>query len=153
MRFLILSDSHGNVYNIRQVLLKHQGIENIIFLGDGVKDFENLGADLNGRKVTMVCGNCDFGCELPAVETLIAEEKKIYITHGHKFSVKYGTDSLLAQAYKERANLVLFGHTHNQYIDYIEGMHVVNPGSINEGFYAVADVTKQGIVISAMDIR
>ena len=115
MRFLILSDSHGNVYNIRQVLLKHQGIENIIFLGDGVKDFENLGADCEGRKVTMVCGNCDVGSLLPAVKILNAEDKKIYITHGHKFSVKYGIDSLLAQAYKEGANLVLFGHTHTQY--------------------------------------
>lgn len=152
MKAIILSDSHGNVYNVRAALSKHPDAGHIIFLGDGERDFDYLTEETGGRPLTMVCGNCDFGSSLNAVELLKIENQLIYCTHGHKHYVKYGLDNLLKEAETVGASLALFGHTHEQYTDYIDGMHIMNPGSINEYEYGIADITPQGIVLSKMTI-
>ena len=51
--------------------------------------------------------------------------------HGHKYNVK---SSLLPITYKGKevgADIVLFGHTHRAYLDEIDGMTIMNPGSVS----------------------
>ncbi len=152
MKTLILSDSHGNTYNVRDALTKHPDAGQIIFLGDGERDFTYLGEEIGNRALTMVCGNCDFGSDLSEVELLKIENQLVYCTHGHKHYVKYGLDNLLKEAETVGASLVLYGHTHEQFTDYFDGMHIMNPGSINEYEYGIADITPQGIVLSKMTL-
>lgn len=152
MRLLILSDSHGNVYNLQKALLKHPDAEQILFLGDGERDFSLLDEELKGRPVTMVSGNCDIGSMLHYTELLKINGQLIYMTHGHKQSVKYSDDILIQEAKKTAAKLVLYGHTHEQIVHRLNGMQIMNPGSINERKYGIADVTEMGIVLSEMDL-
>lgn len=147
-----MSDSHGNTYNVRAALAKHPDAGKIIFLGDGERDFEYLGEEIGSRELTMVCGNCDFGSALNSVELLKIENNLIYCTHGHKQFVKYGLDNLIKEAGTLGASLALFGHTHEQYTDYTDGMYIMNPGSINEYEYGIADITARGIVLSKMTL-
>ena len=60
MKYLVLSDSHGNVDNmVRAVeLVKPQGI---IHLGDGWRDVEELRELFPSLPLEHVPGNCDFG--------------------------------------------------------------------------------------------
>ena len=153
MKLLILSDSHGNVYNIRTALIKHRDADRIVFLGDGERDFDNVGEELAGRPLTMVCGNCDFGSLLNPVELLRINDRIVFCTHGHRQFVKYGTDELIMQGQKAGASLILFGHTHEQYESYFEGTYILNPGSINNYEYALADITEQGIVVNSLSLR
>ena len=51
---------------------------------------------------------------------------KFFLTHGHRYSVKYTLDALLNAAYFAGADMVLFGHTHR-------AMRVVNPGTAGVG--------------------
>ena len=152
MKLLVLSDSHGNVYNLRTVLLKHPEADKIVFLGDGENDFNDLSSEINGRSVTMVCGNCDFGSLLNTAELLKIKDKTVYITHGHRQHVKYGIDTLIEEGKYCGASLILFGHTHEQYSDFIDGMYILNPGSINNYQYALVDIENNGILISKMDM-
>ena len=152
MKVLILSDSHGNTYNVRAALAKHPDAGHIIFLGDGERDFEYLAGDIGTRPLTMVCGNCDFGSQLNDKELVRISGNLVYCVHGHKQFVKYGLDSLMKEAEETGASLALFGHTHEQYTDYIDGLHIMNPGSINEYEYGIADITEQGIVLSKMTL-
>lgn len=60
MKYLVLSDSHGNVDNmVRAVeLVKPHGI---IHLGDGWRDVEELRELFPSLPLEQVPGNCDFG--------------------------------------------------------------------------------------------
>ena len=67
------------------------------------------------------------------------------------YNVKYGLADLVRAGQEMQANVVLFGHTHIPMVDYREGMHLMNPGSLgmprgSNGTYGVLDVTEQGIV-------
>jgi len=64
--------------------------------------------------------------------------------------VKYSLSELLFAAQGRGADIVLYGHTHISHSEYIDGMHVVNPGSCSgmggSATYAIIDITKAGIV-------
>ncbi len=145
MRLLIFSDSHGTPYYMRKALMRHPEAEVIIFLGDGEYDFGTLAAELNGRPVIKVRGNCDYGSDLPQREIFDAAGYKVYCTHGYAEQVKYGMYLLSGQAADAQADLVLFGHTHEQTDFYEDGIHYLNPGSAADGFYGMADLLPEGI--------
>ncbi|MFR3419646.1 MAG: metallophosphoesterase family protein [Eubacterium sp.] len=43
---------------------------------------------------------------------------------------------------RRNADIVLFGHTHNQYTEYLDGLYIMNPGSVGmNGDYGVIDIT------------
>lgn len=48
----------------------------------------------------------------PEVLKLTLDGVKFFLTHGHRYSVKYALDALLNAAYFAGADMVLFGHTH-----------------------------------------
>ena len=55
---------------------------------------------------------------------------------------------IIDEAKKKGADIVLFGHTHLQYTDYIDGLYVMNPGSVGMfGQYGVIDITDKGDVM------
>ena len=58
---------------------------------------------------------------------------KFFLTHGHRYSVKYTLDALLNAAYFAGANIVLFGHTHRAVNETMQGLYVVNPGTAGVG--------------------
>ena len=58
---------------------------------------------------------------------------KFFLTHGHRYSVKYTLDALLNAAYFAGADMVLFGHTHRAVSETMQGLYVVNPGTAGVG--------------------
>ncbi len=146
MRILVVSDSHGDVFGLRCAMEAQQKAGMMIHLGDGERDMDGLAGANSTMKTVQVKGNADFGSLQPYNCVEIAEGKRIYCTHGHWEKVKYGDFDLLDAAKGAEADLVLFGHTHIPSKDYIDGIHLFNPGSIRDGDYGVVDITKAGIV-------
>ena len=63
------------------------------------------------------------------------------MTHGHLYRVKYDTAGLANAGLYRGADIVLFGHTHVPFWDSINGMTLLNPGSIGYGgTYALLEV-------------
>ncbi len=60
MRILVLSDSHGDFRRMYRVIEQHKDIDNIFFLGDGIKEFEDICDLYPQKKFHYVSGNCDF---------------------------------------------------------------------------------------------
>ncbi|MCQ2479130.1 MAG: metallophosphoesterase [Clostridia bacterium] len=149
MRIIVLSDSHGNSYNIRKAIDRQPKAELVVFLGDGEWDFKNCHIE---KPSIAVKGNCDWGSELPAY--IMTQEKgyNIYCTHGYAENVKYGNEWLKMRAEKYQAHIALYGHTHNPVTFYEDGIWFVNPGSIGEGSYAVIDLEDSGIMPVLMKI-
>lgn len=141
MRILVFSDSHGEVRRMKNLLARAE-VDAVLFLGDGIRDFEALQEDYRGKAVFMaVRGNCDFLCDYPAERVVSYEGVRILMLHGHTRNVKHGTETLEAYARGQGIDLVLYGHTHRAEDRYLppedgEGkpLRLFNPGSIGASY-------------------
>lgn len=152
MRILVISDSHGDSYSVRQAVLEQPTAEMMFFLGDGEYDLDIIRAS-SRLYIHKVKGNCDFGSILPAHIVDEVEGVRIYATHGYVERVKYGTGLLRQYAADNKATIALYGHTHNPDTTYSDGIWLVNPGSIRVGEYAVIDITSKGIMPILMKLK
>lgn len=152
MRILVFSDSHGTTHNMREAMQLHKNADAVIFLGDGERDFSYLTGMQEIKNTVCVSGNCDFYSQLNDNEIFTAGAVKIFCTHGHNEGVKYGTDTLINKALALGARIALYGHTHEPVTDYVDGLHIMNPGSIRSGDYGIIDITPAGIVCLNMKI-
>ena len=142
MRALVISDSHHDSISINMVLKLHREAEMVIFLGDGEDDFfsaDNI-ALMTDKKVVAVKGNCDLGSALNEEEFFTFGGKKVFALHGHTRGVKHTSEMLEAQAKKIGADIVVYGHTHNEKVEYIDKIYYMCPGSIRNGTYGIIDI-------------
>lgn len=155
---LIVSDTHGRTGRLnelveyRQKLMKNGEPLTIIHLGDGLSDLFSC-SQYNNIISHAVRGNCDFsitdrmspyGEEMPISRLIQLNRYKVFITHGHAFSVKSGYEEICREASRLNADFVLFGHTHLPILEYIEkgsirgiekDLVLFNPGSLGQSFY------------------
>lgn len=149
-KILVLSDSHERTEYMKKALALNADADLIIHLGDGAFD---LSRDLpeGCQRYVFIEGNGEYYGSFPIDrryrpqrKALIEfEGKKLFLAHGHNYDVKWGLEKLIAHAYEEGADVILFGHTHVPLIRYIpEGTELdyvgvsdrplllFNPGSI-----------------------
>lgn len=132
-KLLVMSDTHGDTLLAEKVLKKNSDIDIVIHLGDYYKDVYTLQQLYPDLRFEYVYGNCDFMTgNVPSEKVLEIEGQRILLTHGHRYSVNWGIDRLVSKAHTENIQLLLFGHTHIQQIDYGPGYIILNPGSISE---------------------
>lgn len=143
-----MSDSHRATGNLFEIVEKHiKATDLFIFLGDGENDFDDVLALYPDLKYERVSGNCDWYSTYPLYKSITAQGKKIFFSHGHPFHVKFGYDEIIRAARAENADICLFGHTHNQYTNYDDGLYIMNPGAVRDGKYGMIDITKSGIML------
>ena len=152
MRILVVSDSHGDVFGLREAIEAQPKARMIVHLGDGERDMDALSHLFEEIKVVQVRGNTDLGVFAPNTCVETVEGKRVYCTHGDRENVKGGTDKLKRIARGEKADIVLFGHTHVPKNEYKDGLYIFNPGSIKQGSYGVVDITKAGVVCIHMKL-
>ena len=152
MNILIFSDSHGGISNIEKMLERQiSSPDAIVFLGDGLRDLDRV--DTGESELYCVRGNCDFYSPLEQDEQLISlGGVRIFITHGHLYSVKSGFSALAERAMRIGADALLFGHTHTPLSLCIsqgervgdtvakKPLHIFNPGSLREGCFGTIEI-------------
>jgi len=154
MRILVVSDVHGNSRALRQAIEAQPTAGTVIFLGDGLRQAEDAADRYPDRTFYLVPGNCDFGADLPAVRQETLGGKRFFFTHGHKYDVKYGLYRFELAARQAEAEVALFGHTHQPYEEYAEGLYLLNPGSLGQGgTYGYVDVTPGGVMTNIVSLR
>ncbi len=136
MKILVLSDSHSTLSFMRRCIDSVKP-DAIIHLGDHYDDGEAMKEEYPGIRMYQVPGNCDrYRCPPTIPEILITRigGVDLYLTHGHKHSVKSYLGALLRDARKARVAAVLYGHTHIPDCHReADGLWVLNPGSC--GYY------------------
>jgi len=159
MRIIVISDTHGNYAKLRDVLERHQNDANmVVFLGDGLRDLDLVQDEFPKLEYHAVAGNCDFGRMEKRVDLVFAGGKRILITHGDQFSVKYSTERLLHLARENNAAIVLFGHTHCSMTRYEDGIYLMNPGSPScprdsKAGYGIIDIMPNGIFTNLVELK
>lgn len=146
-RALILSDIHGESTTLRWLLeevWKQVGpIDAYIFLGDGIREFDNAEGFIRQRdahaSMYAVRGNCDFLQGAPERLTIHFAGLKIYMTHGHIHRVKSCLDYLYSAARAEEADIALYGHTHRANVEYTTPW-LINPGAAQDDCCALLEV-------------
>lgn len=131
MRILVISDTHkslGKVYSVLKDIYDKIGA--VIHCGDVVDDVYRLKSMYPKLKFYKVKGNCDYGSSEPEEETFVIGGKKFLITHGHNYSVHWGTDRLYYKAAESGADICIYGHTHIPHIENRSGIILMNPGSL-----------------------
>ena len=151
MRILVISDSHGRTSTIEDVIEAQANAKHIFFLGDCTRDIEDLTYIYPDRIFHIVAGNCDGYSDYKWLDTAFIGGKKIIFTHGHTFSVKSDLQRIKAFGENEKADIILFGHTHTAITEYENGRYFVNPGSLSHGnlgyrSYAAIDIEDKGIM-------
>lgn len=138
MKYMVISDIHGNIDALNTVLNIYQKehCNKLLILGDLI----NYGIDLNIEEIinrlnlmkdniVYVKGNCDnnlkgilFGNKY--LEEIELNNKKIILTHGDLFDKDYLS--------KIDANIIFTGHTHISKIEEYNNKLFINPGSISK---------------------
>lgn len=128
-KILVISDSHGNAKGIESLRPLIAENDFVLHLGDGAGDMRQIFSEFPEK--TYICGgNCDFYSPYPAEGVLSVEQLDIFYCHGHQYGVKSGLAGL-AQAAKSRGcSIALYGHTHQAAITQIDGVTLINPGSL-----------------------
>lgn len=126
MKVLITSDNHGD----------HEALVDLVVkAGDDIDYFIHCGDSELSEEDTIwgifhtVRGNTDYGSFSDAI-SVNTPEGKIVVTHGHLYQVKQNLDQLIDLAKANEADVVMYGHTHIMDDQEIDGIKVINPGSI-----------------------
>ncbi len=150
-KLVVISDIHHDFARLERLLPVINSADYLVFCGDGVNDVLRIRGLIT---VPIVCvrGNNDFSSDIAEIAGLKFGDTRALVTHGHKFNVRHGVAQLVNMAEMKNCKLVFYGHTH-MYCDVVErGVHLINPGALCNGSYAlvagdgVGFISKQGVV-------
>lgn len=124
MRIIVASDTHGRTNILDLIPYYYEDVETFIHCGDVGKDPEYF------EKWTFVSGNNDFMHYLPEAIRVEAGSHRIFVIHSDQCSYRNRKKDLVKLAKKYECDIVCYGHTHVSDIDQIDGITLINPGSI-----------------------
>ena len=128
MKLLITSDVHADLESLKAVIHQHLKITAHLNAGDMClerRDYERY-------HIITVKGNNDFRVSNPYERVLEFGDLKVLLVHGHTERVKSGLDRLIAKAKLNQVGLCIFGHTHERFMELIDGIIFLNPGSLGD---------------------
>lgn len=131
MNILVLSDTHGRLQAAQEMyerLCAGIIIDHIIHCGDYARDAEAL-ARRYKIPFTAVRGNCD-GCTRREWKTVETPAGNILVIHGHTEHVGQTLSGAAKLARAENCIAVCFGHTHVPVNETVDGIRMINPGSL-----------------------
>ncbi len=127
MKILIVSDTHGNCDALERVLLIESPADLLIHLGDVCSDEDYIEAIAKCPTV-IIAGNNDILTHLPRTRALKIGDCRIHMEHGHRFYM--GRDMIVRDAKDLGVNIMMYGHTHVPVLEKVDGIWLVNPGSL-----------------------
>ena len=132
MKILVLSDSHGDVADMVDVVERVKP-DRVFHLGDHIRDAQELSYAFPELTIDMVGGNCDWRSRAPLEKKITLEGVTVLLCHGHEYGVKSGYGALALHARQEGAKVALCGHTHKSHLSKKWGVGLCNPGSCGMG--------------------
>jgi hypothetical protein len=130
-------------------------VDAIFHAGDLAADARRL-EETYKIKVYSVSGNCDANSPEPGEKVLEVGGKKILLTHGHLYGVKFGYERLYSRAKNISADVVVFGHTHRPENACYQDILFFNPGSTSlprggAGTYGILEI-ENGVVRARINV-
>lgn len=126
MKIILVSDTHTNSSVLKTVREKFPGADRYIHCGD------ILVSPDKAEGFTTVRGNLDGADYYPMELSFTAGSLRILIKHGHDLFVGAAPDygAVARYARKNGYDAVFFGHSHTYYDGTVNGIRLLNPGSL-----------------------
>ena len=158
MKILVFSDTHGVTELMKEAIsvhMKHGGVDMLVHLGDGTRDFEIAASRYRDIPRISVAGTHEeFSASFLDRGTLPYERKftagglTFLAVHGHKLHVKSQIQFAADHAIRAGADVLLYGHTHDRADVTIDGsdsgsVRIINPGAAGRWYnasYAVLNI-------------
>lgn len=132
MKILIVSDSHRMDDNLKKVIKMEKPFDMLIHLGDVEGSEDKIGYMTDPDcAVFIVQGNNDFFSQLPREKEVQIKNHKVLLAHGHQYGVSMGIEMLKDEAVSRGCDFAMYGHTHRPFLKTVDGVTVLNPGSIS----------------------
>lgn len=155
MKILVASDNHGNLDCLEDLIHIYKD-EIDLWLHCGDSEFSASEPIWDTFKT--VSGNMDFDRSLPDARVETINDKNFVVVHGHRHQVKISLNPLAELAQANNAEVAFYGHTHIAKVDIIDGIAVINPGSIIQprgdlrvGTYAIYEENAEGSFVKFYD--
>lgn len=127
-RIVVVSDTHDRLDYAQRAIEAIDVFDILIHLGDYARDGEDLKIQYPQYEFYAVRGNNDYFSPLPDERIIQVGEVRILLTHGHLHRVRSGIQDLAALAKEKQVQCVLFGHTHEPFLEKSQGVLFLNPG-------------------------
>lgn len=124
MDIVVVSDSHTKTEELLKIRQKHPYASAYLHCGDSEVFEQQLAGFVT------VAGNNDYFQGYPNYRCIHVGELKILLIHGHKYPVATRLQQLKDAAKANDCNVVCYGHSHVYAVDEMDGVLLVNPGSI-----------------------
>lgn len=125
---VVISDVHYDRSTLRKIEQIMDEADYVVFCGDGFLSLADYLVKYD-KKLIAVKGNCD-GVSLDSEITFDVEGVNVFVTHGDRYGVKTDLNRLYYRAKELGVDLALFGHTHTAVIENLDGVTLINPGSV-----------------------
>lgn len=128
-KMLIVADNHEDRQPIEDLIHIYEGeVDHMLHLGDSM--FPDL--DKVWQQMIPIKGNNDSGEGYIEQTVVCLGEAKIFATHGHQLDVGKSRGKLAEKAKEKNCQFACYGHTHETKVEEIDGVLVINPGSISQ---------------------
>lgn len=126
MEIVVTSDAHGRGFLLNEIERWHPEAELFVNLGDLEENPQSFPDWL------FVRGNNDFysGREMPDERVLKLGDHKVLMLHSQYFPYFNREEQLSRYALDKGCDIVLYGHTHVPKIQRVNGVLLLNPGSL-----------------------
>lgn len=111
-RILIVSDTHGRLNYFKEMLARTGKPDRLIHLGDSEGQQDEI-ARLAGCPVDIVRGNCDYSSDLAQDKLIEIGKYRVFLTHGHRYQVNFGIQTLKEAALLRGADIAMYGRSNN----------------------------------------
>lgn len=130
MKILVVADTHKNFTMLKKAFDSVPDADIVVHLGDGESEFALLRGMNPTRKMVFIGGNCDEDFHKPWQSVDVCG-RKIFCVHGHNHDVHKGVKDLVDAAKHYGCSIALYGHTHVSHTELVDGVYVMNPGSLD----------------------
>lgn len=154
----IISDSHHDLTAIDNAICLAPDVDCWIHAGDSISDTDYL-STVSQKQVFAVPGNIDWFYTKNSELLVNIADIKVFITHGHRYNVKFGSNLLLERAKQLQADLVIYGHSHIGKIETFDDITIANPGSIaqpRDGLapsFMIAEIKQKNICLKRIFLK
>ncbi len=149
-RIIIVSDNHGDTASLKELKNLYPDADYFLHLGDSeMNDY-----DLEG--FVCVRGNNDWDTDFPEYQTVNAGGHRIFMCHGNRDMYTGHYERLAEKARSRGCDIACFGHTHIYHDSELNGVRLLNPGSIrytrdgSEPSYMEMILDEEGVHVQRM---
>lgn len=124
MKIILMSDSHGRNHLIDEIMEKHKDADAFLHCGDIECD------EYVYPNMRIVRGNNDYYADFPEKMKIRMGPFRVLMLHSHLCYARDRLTYLSKMAKKEGCDTVFFGHTHVACDKVVNGIRLINPGSL-----------------------